>query len=64
MHEMEGKIEAIESSGALGAPEITTRPIIWSITAKANPQKPPDFQSVLLAIAGHAFPERTLSMFI
>ena len=53
MHEMKGKIEAIESSGVLGAPEITTRPIIWSMTAKANPQKPPDFQSVLLAIAGH-----------
>lgn len=53
MHEMEGKIEALESSGLLGTPEITKRPIIWSMTAKANPQKPPDFQSVLLAIAGH-----------
>jgi two-component system phosphate regulon sensor histidine kinase PhoR len=53
MREMEGKIEALESSGVLGTPEITKRPIIWSMTAKANPQKPPDFQSVLLAIAGH-----------
>ena len=53
MREMEGQIEIMESSGALGPPEITTRPIIWSMTAKANPQKPPDFQSMLLAIAGH-----------
>jgi two-component system phosphate regulon sensor histidine kinase PhoR len=51
MHEKERQIEVMESSGALGPTEIATQPIIWSMTA--NPQKPPDFQSVSLAIAGH-----------
>src|ERR1700720_4213305 len=53
MHETEGHIEAIESSGAFGAPRIPTRPITWSMTAKAKPHKPSEFESVLLAIAGH-----------
>jgi two-component system, OmpR family, phosphate regulon sensor histidine kinase PhoR len=53
MHATEGHIEAIESSGAFGAPRIPTRPITWSMTAKAKPHKPSEFESVLLAIAGH-----------
>lgn len=52
MHETEGHIEAIESSGAFGAPRIPTRPITWRMTAKAKPHKPSEFESVLLAIAG------------
>ena len=50
MHEKERQIEVMESSGSLGRTEIATQPIISSMTA--NPQKPPDLQSVLLAI-GH-----------
>ena len=53
MHETDGHIEATESSGAFGAPRIPTRPITWSTTAKAKPHKPSEFESVLLAIAGH-----------
>ena len=53
MHETEGHIEAVESSGAFGAPRIPTRPITWSMTAKTKPHKPSEFESVLLAIAGH-----------
>ena len=53
MHETDGHIEAIEISGAFGAPWIPTRPIIWNMTAKAKPHKPSEFESVLLAIAGH-----------
>src|SRR3984957_1429506 len=52
MHETEGHIEAIESSGAFGAPRIPTRPITWRMTAKAKPHKPSEFESALLAIAG------------
>jgi two-component system phosphate regulon sensor histidine kinase PhoR len=51
MHEKERQIEVMESSGSLGPTQIATPPIIWSMTA--SPQKSPDFQSVLLAIAGH-----------
>ena len=53
MHETAGRIEATESSGAFGAPRIPKRPISWSMTAKANPHTPSEFESVLLAIAGH-----------
>src|SRR6202021_482319 len=53
MHETEGHIEAVESSGAFGAPRIPTRPITWSMTAKTKPHKPSEFESVLLAIAGN-----------
>src|SRR3984957_14894082 len=53
MHETEGHIEAIESSGAFGTPRVPTRPITWSMTAKAKPHKSSEFESVLLAIAGH-----------
>ena len=53
MHETKGHIEATESSGAFGAPRIPTRPTTWSMKAKAKPYKPSEFESVLVAIAGH-----------
>lgn len=53
MHETKGHIEATESNGAFGVLRIPRRPITWSMTAKANPHKPFEFESVLLAIAGH-----------
>jgi two-component system, OmpR family, phosphate regulon sensor histidine kinase PhoR len=51
MHEKERQMEVIESCTSVRPTEIATQPIIWSMTA--NPQKRPDFQSVLLAITGH-----------
>jgi signal transduction histidine kinase len=53
MHATEGHIEATESRAAFGTPPIPTRPITWSMTAKAKPHRPFEFESVLLAIAGH-----------
>jgi signal transduction histidine kinase len=53
MRETEGLVKATESSGTFGAARLAKRPITWSITAKAAPQRPLDFESVLLAIAGH-----------
>ena len=53
MHDTEGHIEATESRAAFGTPPIPTRPITWSMTAKAKPHRPFEFESVLLAIAGH-----------
>ena len=53
MHETQGHIEATESSAACGVPRIPKHPITWSMTAKANPHKASEFESVLLAIAGH-----------
>jgi signal transduction histidine kinase len=53
MHETQGRIEATESGAIFKARRITTRPITWSMTAKAKPHKPFEFESVLLAIAGH-----------
>jgi two-component system, OmpR family, phosphate regulon sensor histidine kinase PhoR len=53
MHETHGHIDATKGSAAFGAPRIPRRAITWSMTAKANPHKPSEFESVLLAIAGH-----------
>jgi signal transduction histidine kinase len=53
MHDTEEHIEATESRAAFGTPPIPTRPITWSMTAKAKPHRPFEFESVLLAIAGH-----------
>ena len=51
MHETQGYIEATKSGAAFGIPRRPTRPITWSKAAKAKP--PFEFESVLLAIAGH-----------
>jgi two-component system, OmpR family, phosphate regulon sensor histidine kinase PhoR len=51
MRETRGHIKATEGSAAFGTPP--ARSITWSMTAKAKPHKPSEFESVLLAIAGH-----------
>ena len=53
MRETEGLVKATESSGTFGTARLAKRPISWSMTARAAPQRPSDFESVLLAIAGH-----------
>ena len=53
MRETHGHLKATEGSAAFGTPRMPTRPMTWSLTAKAKPHKPPEFESVLLAIAGH-----------
>jgi two-component system, OmpR family, phosphate regulon sensor histidine kinase PhoR len=53
MRETEGHIEATESGAAFGTSSKPTRPITWCMTAKAKPHSPFEFESVLLAIAGH-----------
>jgi two-component system phosphate regulon sensor histidine kinase PhoR len=53
MRELEGQVDVMENSGAFGTPQVPTRPITWSMTAKAKPHKSSEFKSVLLAIAGH-----------
>ena len=53
MRETEGHIEATESGAAFGTSSKPTRPITWCMTAKAKPHRPFEFESVLLAIAGH-----------
>jgi signal transduction histidine kinase len=37
----------------MATPRISTRSITWSVITKVKPRKPFEFQSVLLAIAGH-----------
>src|ERR1700733_14560227 len=37
----------------MATPRISTRSITWSVITKVKPRKPSEFQSVLLAIAGH-----------
>ena len=51
MRETRGHIKATEGGAAFGTPP--ARSITWSMTAKAKPHKPSEFESVLLAIAGH-----------
>src|SRR5260370_42156182 len=53
MRETEGLVKETESSGTFGTARLAKRPITWSMTAKAAPQRPSDFESVLIAIAGH-----------
>ena len=51
MRETRGHIKATEGSAGFGTPP--ARSITWSMAAKAKPHKPSEFESVLLAIAGH-----------
>jgi two-component system phosphate regulon sensor histidine kinase PhoR len=53
MRETRGHIKATEGGAAFGTPRIPARSFTWSMTAKAKPHKPSEFESVLLAIAGH-----------
>src|SRR5260370_30218796 len=52
MRETEGLVKATESSGTVGTARLAKRPITWSMTAKAAPKRPSDFESVLLSTAG------------
>src|SRR5258706_9375283 len=53
MHETHGHVKATEGSAAFGTPRMPTRPMTWSMTAKAKPHKPSEFEFVFRAIAGH-----------
>ncbi|WGD50320.1 HAMP domain-containing sensor histidine kinase [Bradyrhizobium sp. CB1650] len=53
MRETVGLTKIRDSREIFDAARITKRPITWSMTAKADPQTPLEFESVLLAIAGH-----------
>lgn len=53
MGETEGLVKTTEPRETFGASRIAKRPITWSMTAEATPQRPSEFESVLLAIAGH-----------
>ena len=53
MRETEGLTKIREPREIFGTARITKRPITWSMTGKADPQTPLEFESVLLAIAGH-----------
>jgi two-component system, OmpR family, phosphate regulon sensor histidine kinase PhoR len=53
MRETEALVKVTETRGTFGTEQVAKRPITWSMTAEAAPQKPSEFESVLLAIAGH-----------
>ena len=53
MRETDGLIKAAETSGTVGTAPIAVRPVRWSMTAKGTAQKPSEFESLLLAVAGH-----------
>jgi signal transduction histidine kinase len=53
MRDTDGLVKIAESRAIFGTARTTKRPITWSMTAKAAPQETSEFESVLLAIAGH-----------
>jgi signal transduction histidine kinase len=53
MRDASGEIEPAANSKTHGAMATPGRPITWSMTATAQPQKISDFEAVLLAMAGH-----------
>ena len=53
MRETKQSIEPAESNGNFGIGGVAPRPMTWSMTATATPHRVSDFESVLLAIAGH-----------
>jgi two-component system phosphate regulon sensor histidine kinase PhoR len=53
MRETKGLIEELQSGSTCRAPRTPKQLPTCGLTAKANPQKTSDFESVLLAIAGH-----------
>jgi len=53
MQEPQGHIEPAESDAAYRVSRILKQPNTWSTTVKADPHKQSEFESVLLAIAGH-----------
>jgi signal transduction histidine kinase len=53
MRETKGHIEEMQSGNTCRVPWTPKQLTTWGMTAKADPQKASDFESVLLAIAGH-----------
>jgi two-component system, OmpR family, phosphate regulon sensor histidine kinase PhoR len=53
MRETEALATITEPREIFGKARTTKRPTTWSLTAKTAPQGPSEFESVLLAIAGH-----------
>jgi two-component system phosphate regulon sensor histidine kinase PhoR len=53
MRETKGHIEEMQSGNTCRVPRMSKQLTTWGMTAKASPQKASDFESVLLAIAGH-----------
>src|ERR1700733_2165622 len=53
MRETKRHIEEMQSGNTCRVPRTPKQLTTWGLTAKANPQKTSDFESVLLAIAGH-----------
>jgi two-component system phosphate regulon sensor histidine kinase PhoR len=53
MHKAKGYIEEMQSGDTCRVPGAPKQLTTWGMTAKANPQNASDFESVLLAIAGH-----------
>jgi two-component system, OmpR family, phosphate regulon sensor histidine kinase PhoR len=53
MQEPQGHIEPAESGASCRVSRILKQPYTWSATVKADPNKHSEFESVLLAIAGH-----------
>jgi two-component system phosphate regulon sensor histidine kinase PhoR len=53
MRETQGHVETATTSGKFCAAELDSRLMTWSMTARSGEQMPSDFESVLLAIAGH-----------
>jgi two-component system, OmpR family, phosphate regulon sensor histidine kinase PhoR len=53
MRDTDGLVKIAEPRATFGTARTTKRPIAWSMTAKAAPLGPSEFESVLLAIAGH-----------
>lgn len=49
----EGLVKTTEPCGTFGTARRAKRPTTWRMTAKAAPEKSSDFESVLLAMAGH-----------
>ena len=53
MRESSNSIETAERSGKLKKSGVVPQPITWSMTATADPHQAHNFETLLLAIAGH-----------
>jgi two-component system, OmpR family, phosphate regulon sensor histidine kinase PhoR len=53
MRETEALVTITEPREIFGKARTVKRPTTWSLTARTAPQGPSEFESVLLAIAGH-----------
>ena len=53
MRELSNSIETAERSGKLKKSGVVPQPTTWSMTATADPLQAHNFETLLLAIAGH-----------